>query len=645
MCGGPRGRTSRRTGSVDSRFATRNRDAARRCGCASSRYSLPRPPHGRVELAVVGNVGTGLVDPLPGDVQEHGLEARLLHIDPADLIRLQGREKVWQDLFGRGHLQDPSLPLTPHLGHPRNRTELDFVDRLARLQLDEVRLDPGLEGRRRAGRDDLAVIDDRDLLTQSVRLLDVVGRKQDGDPEFLVHAGDEVPKHPPRVRIEADRWFVHEHDLRLMQQRQRDLELLPHSRGKRLHSILAPVVESKVGQEVPRPLFPLGEALQLRLQPEVLPGREVVIEDDLGSDPTDPLLHMHRIPTDVESCDPRLAFRHVGQASEQLDHRRLAGAVRTEETKHGPRGDLHVDMVDGRQLSVHFREIFCDDRITRHTAPRSLRKDPHHFLSHLDHNLAKFVGLLRGDLAHVRAEELPRRPEFSEQRGSLRADRGLERAKALLDLLAAAPKIRLAFARDPVRLDACPPPHRQVSLAQEGPQGGIDRPCARLVESVVPLLDRLDDLVPVHRAFFEQVEDEAFEVAFPEEMEESAEFLRAAHDANSFRRNRRIARTAPTTAYAAKTSNDVAGAGTKPRGTSPPGPGRTAVPPGTAEMIPDAEVGMNQGSIFAAGRIAPTIPKIRVNKKNVSTVAATVLLNTAETRYAMPTTAIMYASE
>src|SRR3989442_5883454 len=53
-----------------------------------------RPPHRRIELAVIGNVGTGLVDPLPGDIEEHGLEARLLHVDPADLIHLQGRANV-----------------------------------------------------------------------------------------------------------------------------------------------------------------------------------------------------------------------------------------------------------------------------------------------------------------------------------------------------------------------------------------------------------------------------------------------------------------------------------------------------------------------------------------------------------------------
>ena len=58
-------------------------------------------------------------------------------------------------------------------------------------------------------------------------------------------------------------------------------------------------------------------------------------------------------------------------------------------------------------------------------------------------------------------------------------------------------------------------------------------------------------------------------------------------------------------------------------------------------MIPDAEVGMNQGSTFATGRIAPTMLKISVKRKNVKTVAATVLLKIAEMRYATPTTHIM----
>src|SRR6266567_5667994 len=261
--------------------------------------------------------------------------------------------------------------------------------------------------------------------------------------------------------------------------------------------------------------------------------------------------------------------------------------------------------------------------------PPSLRKDPQRFLPHLNHHSTELVRLLRRHLAHARPEQLARRPELSEERGPLGPDRRFERAEAILDLFAAAPQIRLAFAGDPVRLAAFLSAHGEVSFAEEGPQGGIDGPGARLVEPVVAFLDRLDDLVPVHRAFLEQVEDEPFEVALAEEMEESAELLGGAHEASSRCRNQRIASTPPTIAYAAKTRTEVAGSGTKPT-SPPPGPGRRPPPPRALAMIPDADVGMNHGSTFAAERIAPMIAKIRVKRKKVRTVAATVLFNNAD---------------
>src|SRR5437762_2401659 len=202
----------------------------------------------------------------------------------------------------------------------------------------------------------------------------------------------------------------------------------------------------------------------------------------------------------------------------------------------------------------------------------SLRKDPQNFLSHLDHDPAEFVRLLRGHLAHVRPQELPGRSKFSEERRPLRTDGGLESAEALLNLLAAAPQVRLAFAGNPVGLATFLAAHGEVSLPQESPQGRIDGARTRLVEPVVPFLDRLDDLVPVHRAFLEQVQDETFEVALPEEMEEPPELLRGTHEASSRRRYQRSARTLPAIAYPAKTRREVAGSGMKPT-SPPPGPG------------------------------------------------------------------------
>src|SRR6266516_1398208 len=101
----------------------------------------------------------------------------------------------------------------------------------------------------------------------------------------------------------------------------------------------------------------------------------------------------------------------------------------------------------------------------------SLRQNAQRFLAHLDHHSTERLRLLRGDLAHVRPEQLARRPKFAEERGPFGPDRGLEGAEALLDFLAAAPQIRLAFAGDAVRLAAFLAAHGEVSFAEEGPQG------------------------------------------------------------------------------------------------------------------------------------------------------------------------------
>src|SRR3989441_6009299 len=109
---------------------------------------------------------------------------------------------------------------------------------------------------------------------------------------------------------------------------------------------------------------------------------------------------------------------------------------------------------------------------------RSLRQDPQRLLSHLDHDSTELVRLLRGHLAHVRPEELARRPELSEERGPLGPDRGLKGAEALFDLFPTAPEIRLAFSGDAVRLAPFLATHGKVSFAKEGPQRRIDRPGA-----------------------------------------------------------------------------------------------------------------------------------------------------------------------
>jgi len=59
-----------------------------------------------------------LRDAVAGELEEDGLETRLLDTDPPDLVRPDRREQVGQELLRGGDLDDPVVPLSPNLLDP-----------------------------------------------------------------------------------------------------------------------------------------------------------------------------------------------------------------------------------------------------------------------------------------------------------------------------------------------------------------------------------------------------------------------------------------------------------------------------------------------------------------------------------------------
>src|SRR6185436_5935280 len=81
-------------------------------------------------------------------------------------------------------------------------------------------------GAQLAGRalgEDPPVLDDRDAVCQRLRLVEVVGRQDDGLAERLERA-DGVPRAAARRRVEAGRRLVEEDQLRIADQREREVE-------------------------------------------------------------------------------------------------------------------------------------------------------------------------------------------------------------------------------------------------------------------------------------------------------------------------------------------------------------------------------------------------------------------------------------
>ena len=79
----------------------------------------------------------------------------------------------------------------------------------------------GDESLRRVERDDAPADDHADAITEAFRLVHEVGDEHDGRTP-LADPADEVPRDAPGRGVEPGRHLVEEHDLGLVQERERD---------------------------------------------------------------------------------------------------------------------------------------------------------------------------------------------------------------------------------------------------------------------------------------------------------------------------------------------------------------------------------------------------------------------------------------
>ena len=122
-----------------------------------------------------------------------------------------------------------------------SRRELDDVRRVqARDQLG-----------RRALRDDPAVVHDRDAVAETLGLLHVVRRQQDGAPGGL-EARDVLPELQAALRVEARRRLVEEEHLRIARQRAGDREPLALAAGELADARVALLLEREVARGAAR---------------------------------------------------------------------------------------------------------------------------------------------------------------------------------------------------------------------------------------------------------------------------------------------------------------------------------------------------------------------------------------------------------
>ncbi len=216
---------------------------------------------------------------------------------------------------------------------------------------------------RRVEGDDRAAVHDRDAIAQRLGLVEVV-RGQDHGPAGGGDAADHVPEVSPRLRVEAGRRLVEEHDLRVVHERERDREplLLPAREPARRG---LPFLGEADQLEQPLGASSGRHAVERREQVEEL-ARGEVLEERRGLQlHADPALDPRRVRPDRPAQDRRAPGVWHGQPLDHLERRRLAGAVRPEDPERLARRDRERHVTYRVHVAEALLEVLGDERRRR----------------------------------------------------------------------------------------------------------------------------------------------------------------------------------------------------------------------------------------------------------------------------------------
>ena len=216
---------------------------------------------------------------------------------------------------------------------------------------------------RRADVDDAAVVDDRHAVAEPLGFLHQVRRQKDR-LAALADAAHEIPDRPPRLRVESGRQLVEKHQLRVVDERERDEEPLLLAAGQR-HEPGVPLVAQAelLDQAIAVHRLPI----ERRPEADGFPDLDPLLELRLLELHADPLLQRVDVPSGIQAQDRDGAAIGRAQTLDALHRRGLAGAVRPDQPEDFPRLHVERDLVHGDGPAVRLPDGGnVNDRLGRH---------------------------------------------------------------------------------------------------------------------------------------------------------------------------------------------------------------------------------------------------------------------------------------
>jgi hypothetical protein len=127
-----------------------------------------------------------------------------------------------------------------------------------------------------------------------------------------------------------------------VQEGAREREALLHAAREALHGALSPGLDLHLGEHGADTRLGVADAVELRVESEILRGGQFAIEKATVAQPADPAAERRRRALLPE--DPQATRRRLQQRGEQLDERRFAGPVRPEDREAFAGTDLEVEV-------------------------------------------------------------------------------------------------------------------------------------------------------------------------------------------------------------------------------------------------------------------------------------------------------------
>ena len=197
-----------------------------------------------------------------------------------------------------------------------------------------------------AGAQQLAAVDDDDVVAGALQLAEQVRGDQDRDAEVGVDAADQAEHLVAADRVEAVGRLVQEDQLRVVDQGLGELDALLHAGRVAADGAVALLVQADVAQGVRGALAGGGRRQpgHARHVDDELGGRDVGRQAVVLGHVADPLADGGALGGDVEAEHGGAALGGGGQTQQDLDQGGLAGSVGADESGHTG-SDVHGEPV------------------------------------------------------------------------------------------------------------------------------------------------------------------------------------------------------------------------------------------------------------------------------------------------------------